>query len=342
MKIGLVGYQGSGKSSLFQYLTGVEPDLSLSHTTQLATAPIPDERIDALCKIYSPKKVTQAAIEVVDTPGLSRTHEGSAGKLALIREAGCLVVVVGAFLGASPQEDVESFDEDLLLADLEIVSNRVERLRDSVKRPRPNRDKEMAELAALEPIVAALESGRALRELDLSPDQKRAIKSFQLLTEKPRMTVINVADDQANIDELVASVKSNHPVIALSVSLQLELQSMSEEERQEFCTEMQVEIFDRGRLLRAVMDASGQMIFFTAGEKEVRTWLMRKGGTAEEAAGSIHTDLARGFIRAETMTVDDLVRLGSEREVKAQNLMRKELKDYVVQDGDILHILSNA
>lgn len=342
MKIGLVGYQGAGKSSLFKYLTGIEPDLSLAHTSQLASTPIPDDRVEQLCGIYEPKKVTHAAIDVVDTPGLSRSHEGSAGKLATIREAGCLVVVVGAYAGVDPKEDLDSFYEDLLLADLEIVSSRVERLRESVKKPRPNRDKEIAELEALEPLVGELEQGKALGELELTAEQKRATKAFQLLTEKPRMTVVNIADDQANGNEIVESLGGTYPTVALSVTLQLELQEMEPEERAEFCAEMQVAEYDRGQLIRDIMNASQQMIFFTAGEKEVRTWLLPVGGTAEDAAAGIHTDLARGFIRAETMTVDDIVRLGSEREVKAQNLMRKEVKEYVVQDGDILHILSSV
>lgn len=342
MKIGLVGYQAAGKSSLFKYLTGIEPDLSLAHTTQLASTSIPDDRVELLCDIYSPKKITHAAIEVVDTPGLSRTHEGSAGKLATIREAGCLVVVVGAYGGVDPKADLDGFYEDLLIADLEIVSSRVERLKESVKKPRPNREKEIAELEALEPLVGELEQGKALSELDLTAEQRRATKAFQLLTEKPRMTVVNLADDQTNGDEIVASLQSPHPAVALSVSLQLELQEMNPEERDEFCEEMQVSVYDRGQLIRDIMNASRQMIFFTAGDKEVRTWLLAQGGTAEDAAAGIHTDLARGFIRAETMTVDDIVRLGSEREVKAQNLMRKEQKEYVVKDGDILHILSSV
>lgn len=343
MKIGIVGYQGSGKSTLFHWLTGVQPDPSLAHTTQSASAPVPDDRIEQLCDIYQPKKVTRAALNLVDTPGLSRSHEGSAAKLAQIREAGCLAVVIAAFTGSEPYAELQSFEEDLLIADLDIVAKRVEKLKDSVKRPRPNRDQDIAELAALEPILASLEEGQAMRELELSPEQQRAIKSFQLLTEKPKLVVINAAEDDLDPDALLKDASPEAAkVLAFSVSLQLELSNMSDEERSDFCTEMGVKPYDRGWLLREIMDASDQMVFFTAGEKEVRTWMIPKNGTAEDAADSIHSDLAKGFIRAETMTVEDLVRLGSEREIKAQNLMRKEHKDYVVQDGDILHILSNV
>ncbi len=342
MKIGIVGYQGAGKSSLFQFLTGVAPDPAMAHLMQMATAIVPDPRIPLLCEIYQPKKITQASLNIVDTPGLARSHEGSAGKLAQIREAGCLVVVVGAYAGANPANDLQSFEEDLLLADLGIVTTRVEKLRESVKKPRPNREQELAELQSLEPLLAELESGKAMRDLALSTEQSRAIKSFQLLTEKPRFYVINVSDDQAVADSQLEKLDPALRKTVFPVALQLELQQMPESERSAFCAEMGLKLFDREELLREIMDASGQMLFFTAGEKEVRTWMIRKGGTAEEAAAGIHTDLAKGFVRAETMNCVDLFRVGSEREIKAQNMMRKEARNYVIRDGDILHILANV
>lgn len=338
MKIGIVGYQGSGKSTLFHWLSGIEPDPSLAHTSQSAMVVVPDERVEPLCKIYNPKKVTRASLNIVDTPGLSRTHEGSAAKLAVIREAGCLLVVVAAYDKTDPVADLQSFEEDLLIADLEIVSGRIERLRESVKKPRPNRDEELAELHALEPLHEHLEAGNTLHGLDLTPEQKKAIKSFQLFSEKPRFVVMNVAEDEDNPARHLESLPAGVDGVAVSLSLQLELTQMSDDDRREFCEEMGVESYGTDDLVRKIMDVSGQMLFFTAGEKEVRTWMIRKGGTAVEAAGNIHTDLARGFIRAETMSCDDLIRLGSEREIKAHNLMRHEPKDYVIADGDIINI----
>ncbi len=341
MKIGLVGYQGCGKSTLFQWLTGETPDPARAHESQTAMAPVPEPRVDALCGIYHPKKVTLASLEIVDTPGLSRSHEGSPQKLALIREAGCLVIVVAAFAGSDPAADLTSLEDDLLLADLDIVAGRVERLRESVKKPRPNRDEQQHELAALEPVLQALEEGKAIWQLDLSPEQQRAIRSFQLFSNKPRFVVVNTSDDEEDPERLQSIAPGDTPVVVAPLSLELELAMMDEAEREEFCREMGIQPLDRAPLLRGIMDASGQMLFFTAGEKEVRTWMIHRGGTAVEAAGNIHTDLARGFIRAETMNCDDLVRLGSEREVKAHNLMRHEHKDYVIQDGDILLIRHN-
>ncbi len=339
MKVGIVGYQGAGKSSLFHWLTGVEPDPSLSHTSQSATAIVPDERIEKLAEIYHAKKVTRAAIQVIDTPGLSRDHEGSAAKLATLREARCLIIVVGGYAGAIPKQDLQAFEEDLLFADLSIVLNRVERLRESVKKPKPTREQELQELEALEPIAAHLETGSPLSEFELNDRQFRAIRSFQLLTEKPRRVVVNLADDQppGRVDfggQIQAS--------GFAIPMQIELEQMDPDERAEFCSEMGIVSMDRGELLREFMDASGQMLFFTASDKEVRSWLIPKGATAEMAADSIHSDLARGFVRAERMTCDDLFRVGSEREIKAQNLMTKEFKDYIIRDGDILHILAST
>ncbi|MGE0756542.1 MAG: DUF933 domain-containing protein, partial [Pirellulaceae bacterium] len=298
-------------------------------------------RVQPLCDIYAPKKVTHAAMELVDTPGLSRTHEGSAQKLAAIREAGCLVMVVAAYGGADAQADLQRFEEDLLIADLDVMGGRIERLREQTKKPRPNREELAQELAALEPLLPHLESGKLLRELELSPDQKRAIKSFQLFSEKPRFVLINVADDETDVAQFEKLVPDGTPMAAVSLSLQMDLARMEPEERAAFCAEMQVQGADRDEVVRRILDASGQMLFFTAGEKEVRTWMIHKGGTAVDAAGNIHTDLAKGFIRAEVMQCSDLFRLGSEREIKANGLMRQEHKEYVIRDGDILLIRHN-
>jgi GTP-binding protein YchF len=338
MKIGLVGYQGSGKSTLFHWLTGVPADPALAHSMQSAMATIPDPRVAQLCEIYKPKKITQAALEIVDTPGLARTHEGSAQKLAAIREAGALVMVVAAFGGNDPAADLRNFDDDLLIADLDILSGRVERLKDQLRKPRANKEKDQEELDLLTPLLAELEAGKPLHAYPLSPEQRKAIKSFQLFSEKPRLILVNVADDDTQAGRFGTLAPAGAELFAFSVTLQMDLAAMSAEEREEFCREMQVQPADRDELIRRIMHVSGQMIFFTAGEKEVRTWLLRQGGTALEAAGGIHTDLARGFIRAETMSVADIVRLGSEREIKAAGLMRQEPKDYVIQDGDIINI----
>jgi hypothetical protein len=337
MKIGLVGYQGSGKSLLFEWLTGVPADPALAHVGQSAMAAVPDARVEPLCAIYHPKKVTLAALEISDTPGLARDHQGNAARLALIREAGCLVLVVAAFAGSDPLEDLRSFEEDLLLADMEIVSGRIERLRESLRKPRPTREKEQAELALLEPLLADLEQSKAIRDRTLSDEERRAISSFRLLTQKKKLVVINCADDEAD-PQRFSNLLGDQPHFAARIRLELDLAQLSPEERRPFEQEYGLSGSRRDALLRKLLDVSDQLLYFTAGEKEVRTWMLPRGGTALDAAANIHTDLARGFIRAETMRAEDLIRLGSEREVKAHNLMRQEPKDYVVQDGDVLLI----
>ncbi len=341
MKIGIVGYQGSGKSTLFQWLTGEQPDPALVHKTQSAMATVPEPHVENLCGIYHPKKITLAALEMVDTPGLSRSHEGSAAKLAMIREAGCLLFVISAYDGNDPAADLRNFEDDLLIADLDIVAGRVQRLRESVKKPRPNRDEQLAELETLLPVHEVLEKGQSLLQVEMTPEQQKTIRSFQLFSHKPRLVVINTSDDVGQTDRFGSIAPEGTSLFAFSLALENELAGMDEGDRAEFCREMEVEAFDRDQLIRQIMDVSGQMLFFTAGDKEVRTWMIRRGGTAVEAAENIHTDLARGFIRAETMNVDDLIRTGSEREMKAQSLVRQEPRDYVIQDGDILLIRHN-
>ncbi len=340
MKIGIVGYQGSGKSTLFEWLADTPADPALAHTTQSHMVCVPDKRIEHFCEIYHPKKVTLASINLVDTPGLSRTHEGSAGKLAMIREASCLVVVVAAFDSGDPLADLQSFEEDLLIADLDIVTGRIDRLREAIKKPRPNREQQQAELDLLERMQQELEAGRAIRDMELTVEQEKSIRAFQLFADKPRVVIVNVADVEEQPERFAKQAPANLDVTAVSLSLQLELSKMDEQERDDFCREMGVQVFGREGLLIKLMHASGQQLFFTVGEKDVRSWMIPQGATAVEAAGEIHTDLARGFIRAEVMRPEDLIRLGSEREVKAQHLMRQEPKDYVVQEGDIMFIRS--
>ena len=340
MKIGLVGYKGSGKSTLFAWLTGAKPDPAHAHDSQTATATIPEPRLEALAAIYHPKKITHAALEIVDTPGLSRRHEGNAARLAVIREAGCLILVTAAFGGEDPAADVPSFSEDILLADMEIVGNRIGRVEEAMKKPIPRQEREhlVHEEQTLKLVLAAMESGRPLRPGDLTEEQRKVTRSFGLMTEKPWMVIVNTADDEKDPGRFLQAMPAGVPALAIPVGLEWELARMSPEDRAEFEREMGAGSSDRGQLIRRIMDVSGQMVFLTAGDKEVHGWLLRKGGTALEAAAAIHTDLARGFIRAEVMKCRDLVRLGSEREVKAQHLVRQEPKDYVIQDDDIVFV----
>jgi ribosome-binding ATPase YchF (GTP1/OBG family) len=340
MRIGLVGYQGSGKSTLFEWLTGVAADVGLSHTAQSAMAAVPEPRLEQLAEIYQPKKVTPAALEIVDTPGLSRTHEGNAARLALIREADCLVLVLAGFDKSDPLADERSFEEDLMLADMEVLSGRIARIEESLKKPLPRTEQVqlLHEEDTLKVVLGALESDSPLLETDMTEDQLKVTRSFRLLSEKPRLVLANTADDEEDPRRFDALAAGGAPPLVVPGSLELELSRMSPQDRREFEEEMSLESVDRDHIIRRLLEGSGEMVFFTCNEREVRAWLLRKGATALEAAGTVHSDMARGFIRAEVMTVSDLVRLGSEREVRAAHLVHQEHKDYIVQDDDILLI----
>ncbi len=337
MKIGIVGYQGSGKSTLFEWLSQSKSDPALAHIGQSAMVPIPDPCVEQLASIYRAKRITYAGMEIVDTPGLSTGQEANASRLAIIREAGSLLVVVRAFNGQNPAIEWAHFWDDLLLADLQVVSGRIERLRDSLRKPRPNREELANELELLENIQRSLESEKNLLHLQLTVEQERMLRSFQLFSQKPRLIIINLSDDETQPDRF-RQLDASTPVEPIAVRLQHQLAQLPVEERQAICREMGVAEVDRGDLLRKLMRVSGQIVFYTVGEREVRSWMVPQGATALEAAATIHTDLARGFVRAEIMRCEDLVRFGSERDVKAHNLVRREAKDYVLKEGDVVYI----
>lgn len=341
MKIGLVGYSGCGKSSLFHWLSGVMPDPSAVNSAQSAMATIPEPRIPKLCEIYKPKKITYAAMEIVDVPGLNRDHVGNVTKLGRLREADYLVCVIPAFSGAKVDQEMQSFVEDMILADLEIVTNRLEKLAEQIKKRLQRDDQEKLEIEreALELIRERLESGRPLLAEEMSEEHYHATRSFRFLTEKRRMIFVNTGDDETDFQQYEKFGTEQEPLIAASVGLELELEKMSSEEAQAFCDEMGLKRVGRDKVARFIMDASGQMVFLTAGEKEVRSWLTSKNSTALEAAGRIHSDFIKKFIRCEVMACDDLVRLGSEREVKAAGLNHRETKEYIVKEGDVMYFL---
>src|SRR4051794_4284393 len=338
MRAGLVGFAGSGKSTLFELLTGAKPDPGKVHGGQVGVATLSDPRLDFLAALHKPRKVTSAHVEMLDTPGLMPgTHGDNPQRLALIREGDALLIVLGMFAGGDPAADLAAFRDEILFADLGVVSNRAERLEASVKKPRPDREAQLKELDVVNRVKAALESGEPIASLGLTEEEKKPMRSFGLLTDKPQVILVNAAHGT----ELPASLAAAAPdALAIDAALELELSQMAPDERAAFMADLGLAEFGRDRIIRRAYDAVGILTFFTAGEPEVRGWNLERGGTAVEAAGKIHTDLAKGFIRAEVTAFDDLARLGTMKEVKAKNLQRLEGKDYVIQDGDVVYFRS--
>ncbi|MGE3821751.1 MAG: DUF933 domain-containing protein [Isosphaeraceae bacterium] len=338
MRVGLVGFSGGGKSTLFQLLTGATPDPGKVHGGQVGIATLSDPRLDFLASLHKPKKITPATVELLDTPGLlPGTHGDNPQRLALIREGDALLIVLGMFAGGDPAADLAAFRDEILFADLGVVTNRAERLEASVKKARPDRELQVKELDVVNRVKSALERGEPIAGLGLTEEEKKPMRSFGLLTDKPQVVVVNVAQGQ----ELPESLRAVVPdALAIDAKLELELAQLDPAEREAFMTDLGIVELGRDRIIRKAYDAVGIITFFTAGDPEVRGWNVERGGTAVDAAGKIHTDLAKGFIRAEVTAFDDLARLGSVKEVKAKNLQRLEGKDYVVKDGDVMFFRS--
>ena len=340
MRAGLVGFSGSGKSTLFQLLTGATPDPGKVHSGQVGVAVLDDPRLDFLASLHKPKKITPATFEILDTPGLMPgTHGDNPQRLALIREGDALIVVLNGFSGTDPAAELAAFREELLYADLGVVMNRAERLEASIKKPRPDREAQTKELETVTKVKDALESGTPIAELGLSEEDKKPMRSFGLLTDKPQVVIVNQPQGEPVPEGLLAAAPG---ALAIDAKLELELAQLDPEERAVFMEEMEITELGRSRIIREAYHAVGIITFFTAGEPEVRGWNVERGGSAVDAAGKIHTDLARGFIRAEVTAYDDLFGAGSVREAKAKNLQRLEGKEYVVKDGDVMYFRSSV
>jgi hypothetical protein len=345
MKVGIVGYAGSGKSTLFQWLTGVTPDPGKAQHGQTGVAKIPDARLDFLSNLFNPRKTTPATLDFLDTPGLMPTERrDNPRRLGILREGGGLVVVLNGYSESDLAGQLARFREELAFADLEIVTNRISRIEDQLKKPRPAKEREQhqAELALLRRINEAFEQQKTPASLGLKDDEEKLIRSFQLLTLKAELVLVNCGDEQLR-RELPGDLLALAPTAQkVAPKLELELQELPEEDRQMFMQEMGLAGFQRDEVLRTIFAAMGQVVFFTVGEDECRAWPIPRGADAVVGAGQIHTDLARGFVRAEVVSYPDFQRTGSMKEAKHQGVYRLEGKTYIVQDGDIMHILASG
>ncbi len=355
MKIGLVGLPKSGKTTLFNLLTGSSVATARYDTgrAELHTgvARVPDSRVDVLRSLFNPKKTTYASFEVVDLAGIAK-GERAGLETKEFRNADALLHVVRAFadeaLGAAdPRRDIEDLETELLLADLEVVERRLERLDASIGKQR--KEPEVKERDLLVRLKAGLESERPLRAETLTADEDKLLRGFTFLSAKPIFHIVNrdekaIADGERVVEGLRGTARRVRPSLGwVSAVIETEIARLEGEEQQAFLADLGLAEPAIRRVLRECYALLGLVSFFTVGEDEVRAWPIPEGTRAQDAAGVVHSDIARGFIRAEVNGYDELVAAGGAfADLRAKGQLRLEGKDYIVRDGEICHFRFNV
>ncbi len=351
MKLGIIGLPQSGKTTIFNALTrGDAPTTASAGRIEVHTAvvDVPDPRVDKLSAMFKPRKTIYAKVTYADIAGL----EGGVAKSGISGQLLNQLAQMDAFLhvvrcfesdlvphpagSVDPARDVTAMLDELLLNDLVAVERKLERLADERRKGGSDKAVVGRQMALFERLQASLSRNEPLRRLDFSAEEARELSSYGLLTRKPILTVFNLGEGQA-----APVIELDHPSVALQGKLEMELAQLPPEDAALFMQEYGIEELSLSKMIRLSYDLLQVQSFFTVGEDEVRAWTTRRGANAQEAAGEIHTDLQKGFIRAEVVSYTDLVELGGMNEVKAKGKLRLEGKEYLVKDGDIVHIRFN-
>src|ERR687887_683444 len=364
MQIAIVGLAASGKTTVFNTLTRGHAETGGYGGLELhvGVVKVPDERLDRLAEIFKPKKIVHADVTYVDLPAPPASSEGRIGTeelppehLARLREADALVHVIRSFDDPSvpnpsgsvdAKRDLDQLDVEFALADLALTDRRLERLRTSGRHGSPaERESNYREEQILARLKDALEAGRPIRDVELEPDEEKQIRGFRFLTQKPVLVLLNLGENDLPrsrplIDAISVDYQYRETIVdALSARIEMELGELEPDEARAFMDELGLRESSLDRVIRLSYRLLGLISFLTAGPDEVRAWPIREGSTAVDAAGAIHTDLAKGFIRAETIPYEDLLAAGSMTDAKRHGKVRSEGKTYRVRDGDVLEIL---
>ena len=355
MDVGLIGLPLAGKTTVFNLLTGLNAETndfgSGKTESRRGLAPVPDRRLDRLTELYHPRKVTPAQITVVDVPGLNRTESGGPNRfLNDVRLVDALVQVVRGYssdlLGAaSPLNDIEEMELELGLSDLDLLEKRRTRIGTSKKVTAELKQ----EMELIDRLIRALENDQRLNQMDLQEDELRLIRGYQFLTLKPAVWVINLDDqtfqsgDYPDRDAINALARDKDvPVVLMAAALEEEMEELAPEDRAAFMQDLGIEKSGLARVAQAIYRKLGLLSFLTAGEDEVRAWTIAQNTSAKAAAGKIHSDIERGFIRAEVVAFSDLDHWGSMAKAKEQGHVRLEGKEYVMKDGDVVNFRFNV
>jgi GTP-binding protein YchF len=358
VKAGIIGLSAVGKSTLFQLLTGTaDPAPGGRPAARVGIAKVPDPRVDRLAQMFSPKKKTPATVEYVDVPGVAKGEGSALVDLPALRGVDALVHVVRAFESelvphaegsVDALRDAKMLELELILADLSAVERRLEKLDLNIKKA--NRAEDVQERVFFQKLKQALEAEQPLRELELSEDEQRRLRNYSLLSEKPLLIVVNMGEADLKRAAAVLAESGLAPLAArrnvalcpVSAPIEAEIAELGPEDARAFLDDLGLQQPGLVRVAQSSYALLGLLSFLTAGEDECRAWTIRKGTRAQQAAGAIHSDIERGFIRAEVVSFDDLVAAGGIAACREQGTLRLEGKDYLVRDGDVINFRFNV